>query len=90
VAVPVDSKVDGAALGEGVGHRAVGDLDGVGDSNAEQPAPRPRRDPAFREAGPIRQREGVVHVAFELAGVVGEREAGVPGHPGRRYQVFPA
>ena len=64
-------------------------LDGVDHREAPQSPTRPRGLAPGGEAGHVRQAEGAVHAALELAAVVGDPERGAVGHRGGGDQVHP-
>ncbi len=62
----------------GAGRRRA--LDGVGEADAAQPAALARFLAPLVEALEIGKLHGKIHVPFEFAAVIGEREAGLERH----------
>ena len=82
-------EADVGAFGQRAGDRTGGNLDGIGDTDAGEPAARGCFLAPLRKPGPIAERQRRIHVALELTGIVGEQKAGRVGHLIRRNQVLP-
>ncbi len=70
--------------------RPAGDLDAVAQADAAQLAARLGVRASCREVVEFRQRRRGLHVAFELAAIVGEGQRGLVRHRFGRDQVAPA